>query len=169
MALLMSALTPPAQANSVPGPKPEQVYIAEAKKSDHYIKEGLITGGDGAIQNVALQDLRFSKNAKYERLVLDLDVKSVPNGAGIARPPFYQVELTPELKRVVVTVFGQVKYALNPARSVKAARASNLIKKIEFLPQVMSDRSSFVLHLKKPIGIEVFELSQPTRVIVDIR
>lgn len=161
-------------ASNIPGPSPEQVYIAEAKKTSHYVKEGLISGGDGSVQNVVLKDLRFSKNnavqgVPFERLVLDIDVKSMPDGVAIPRPPFYQVDLTPELKRVVVTVFGSVKLGLNPAKSVRLLRASSTIERLEFLPQVLKDRWSFVLYLKKPIGIEVFELSQPTRVILDLR
>ena len=52
--------------------RPEKVYVAENRKTQTYIKDGLISGGDSTIQDVVIKDIRRAKNPLFDRIVIDL-------------------------------------------------------------------------------------------------
>ena len=66
--------------------RPEKVYVAENRKTQTYIKDGLIVGGDQAIQDVIVKDIRRAKNPLFERIVIDLEGNQGGEPAVIQRP-----------------------------------------------------------------------------------
>lgn len=137
-----------------------RVHKAEPKKTEVYVREGLVVGGDRAITDATVKDLRRATNAGYERIVLDLE------SAGM---PFYQVALEPESKRIVVTLHGRSRLGLNAPKIHTLFRKSPLVSKVELFPRVDDESWSFALHLKSAVPVEVFELRSPNRVILDLK
>jgi hypothetical protein len=52
---------------------PDHVFVADTQKTGSYVKDGLIVGGDRAITEVVIRDIRHSMNNGYERIVVDLE------------------------------------------------------------------------------------------------
>jgi hypothetical protein len=149
--------------------RPEKVYVAENRKTQTYIKDGLITGGDSAIQDVVIKDIRRAKNPLFERIVIDLEGNQNGEPAAIPRPPFYQVAVTPDEHRLVVTIWGHPKLAFDAKKVTSLFKPSATVSSIEMLPKIESDSWTFALQIKPGESVEVFELSDPVRIILDTR
>jgi hypothetical protein len=163
--LTISAITSAAQADL----RPEKVYIAENRKTQTYIKDGLIVGGDQAIQDVTIKDIRRAKNPLFERIVIDLEGNRSGEPAAIQRPPYYQISVTPDEKRMVFTVWGKPKLGLDGKKVTASFKKSEWVQGIELFPKVERDSWTFALDMKSEQAVEVFELSDPVRIIIDIR
>jgi hypothetical protein len=153
----------------VPGLKPEKVRVAEKTKRGAYVRDGLIVGGDQAITDVIILDLRQSKKYGFERLVLDLEGNLDGEPATIDRPPYFQTEVSPDMRRVVFTVWGNPRLAIDSAKIVRRFRKSKLVRKVHLMPVLEPDRWRFVLEMKKKAAVEVFELSNPIRIVMDLK
>ena len=94
-----------------PAIDPQQVQVANPRKTSAYLKQGLVVGGDRDIDDVIVLDIRYARQKRFERLVLDLEGNRLGDPAAIDRPPYYQVAISPELKRIMVTVWGKPKLA----------------------------------------------------------
>ena len=149
--------------------RPEKVYVAESRKTQTYIKDGLITGGDQAIKDVIVKDIRRARNLLFERIVIDLEGNQGGEPAEIQRPPFYQVAVNPEEKRLVFTLWGKPKLAFDAQKVQAAFKKSEWIKTMELYPVVDGDSWTFALEMRSVQGVEVFELSDPVRIIIDIK
>lgn len=158
-----------AQSAVPSGFDPDHVYTADAKKMDTYIREGLIVGGDRSVDDIMVLDVRHALNRDYERVVLDLEANPSAGAKTIDRPPYYQMDVSPEMKRIVITLWGKPKLGLKADKIMKNFRKSKLVKNVEILPNVEKDRWTFVLNMAENRPVEVFELSNPVRVIVDLR
>ena len=84
-------------------------------------------------------------------------------------PPYYQVSINPEEKRLVYTIWGSPELHFQASRVLAEFKKSSLIESVEFLPGVHKDRWSFVMNLKSGTPVEIFDLAQPARIITDIR
>jgi hypothetical protein len=73
------------------------------------------------------------------------------------------------MKRLVFTVWGKPKLALQSDKIVKGFRRSKVVEKVELMPILEKDRWTFVLTLRKGTPAEIFELKNPLRVILDIK
>ena len=164
--ILMSALSVSAALGSL---NSEQVYMAASTKKNHYIQDGLVIGGDRAISDVIVLDIRHAKNREFERIVIDLEGNRQGEPAAIERPPYYQVAITPDMNRLVFTIWGNPKLAFDARRVLKAFHKSGLIQTVQLLPVLEKDRWNFILELRKRRPVEIFELSNPVRLIVDLK
>ena len=149
--------------------RPEKVYIAENRKTQTYIKDGLIVGGDQAIQDVVVKDIRRAKNPLFERIVVDLEGNQAGEPSAIQRPPYYQVAVTPDEKRLVFTVYGKPKLSLDAKKVNSEFKHSEWVQGIQLYPKIEKDSWTFALDMKSGQAVEVFELADPVRVIIDIR
>lgn len=142
---------------------PEKVHVAEGRKSDAYIQDGLFVGGDRVVQDVVIKDLRRAMNpAGYERIVIDLEGSS-------ARTPYYQIAVNRDEKRLILTLWGHPKFSSNPQKIVGAFKKSPHVESIEFYPQVEDEFMTIVMNLKTTQPVEAFELSSPSRIIIDLK
>ena len=148
--------------------KPDQVFVADAKKSKSYVGNGVVVGGDWAIDDFTVSGIRRASNAGYERIVIDLEGNRAGEPAAVDRPPYYHVAISPELKRVVITIMGKPRLGFDPGKVSLAFKKSALVNKVELLPLVEKDRWTFVMDLKRAGSVEVFELVKPTRIILDL-
>jgi len=149
--------------------RPDRVHVADSKKNQSYIHDGLITGGDKAIDEVVVKDIRRATNTGYERIVIDLEGTKNGEPAAIQRPPFYQVSVTPDEKRIVFTIWGKPRLSFDSRHVVNAFKKSAVIENVELLPRIEENTWSFVFQLRGDNPVEVFELSNPVRIIVDIK
>lgn len=149
--------------------RPEKVFLADDKKTKNYIKDGLITGGDQTTHDFTIKDIRHAKNSDYERLVIDIDTGHPAETTPIAHAPYYQVAITPDEKRLVVTLYGKPKLSFNAKKVAEAFKRSAKVQKINLLPLLDDESWTFSFDMKSGHPVEVFELSNPIRIILDIK
>jgi hypothetical protein len=128
--------------------EPNQVREALPKKTESYLKEGLISGGDREIRAGIVKDVRRATNGGFERIVVDIDAE---------KAPYYQAAIDPAARRILVTLYGSPKLAINAKKIV------------EQYPIVEEDSWTFALYLRSAVPVEVFELTAPTRIIFDLK
>ena len=162
---IILVISPAALANI----RPETVRTADIQKTQSYLKDGLIVGGDRAIDQVIIKDIRRAMNPDYERLVIDLEGSINGEPAAIQRAPFYQIAVNAEEKRLILTVWGKPKLAFDSAKVMKAFKKSRLFSSVELYPKLEEESWTFALHLASDRAVEVFELKEPVRIIVDVR
>ncbi len=143
--------------------------MTDSKKTQAYIEDGIFVGGDRAVDAVVIKDIRRAKNGDLERIVLDLEGSINGEPSAIGRSPYYQVAVNKEEGRVVVTIWGKPRLQFEPAKVMKGFQKSALISSIEMLPKLESDSWTFVLGFKDSRSIEVFELADPVRIILDVK
>jgi hypothetical protein len=158
-----------AEGAVTPTLRSDHVHTADAKKTQAYVADGLFVGGDRAIDDVVVKDIRRAANKGYERMVIDLEGTRGGEPAAIKRPPYYQVAVSPEEKRLVVTIWGRPKLAFDSWKVIHAFAKSPVVANMELLPKVDEDSWTFVVGLKMGKPVEVFELGDHARIIVDIR
>jgi hypothetical protein len=151
------------------GLKPESIRVADGKKTEAYLRDGLFIGGDRAITQSIIRDIRRADNSQYERIVIDLEGSLGGEAAAIPRPPFFQASVTPDEKRIVLSIWGSPELRFDAPKVLSAFKKSKAISKVELLPKVEEQVWTFALNLKKEVRVEVFELGAPTRIILDIR
>ena len=149
--------------------KPEKVRVADSKKTQSYLKDGLVTGGDRAIDDVMIREIRRAANPGFERLVIDLEGTQHGEPAAVARAPYYQVAVNPDEKRLVFTLWGNPKLGFDPKKVLGAFKRSPVVDTIQLLPKLEDKTWTFVVNLKSGRPVEVFELTDPARIIVDIK
>ena len=132
-------------------------------KKNAYLSEGSFSGGDGANTDFHITQIRVAANpAGYDRVVIEVKPE---NG----RPPFYMVENDPSNKRVQVTLYGQPKLDFSSQTAIQQARKTKHITKLEFVTLLGSDRFTMVIKTQAAVKTEVFELTQPSRIIIDLK
>lgn len=140
--------------------EPNQVREALPKKTESYLKEGVISGGDREVKAGLVKNLRRAVNGGFERIVIDLDAE---------RAPYYQAAVEPAQRRILITLFGNPRVGLNAKKIAEDFKKSPLVSQVELLPKVEEDAWTFALHLRTAVPVEVFELTSPTRIIFDLK
>lgn len=131
-------------------------------KKNLYLSEGSVSGGDRAQSDFKVVSVRIAANpAGYDRVVIDL--------ADSKRPPFFMVQNDPVSNRVLVTLYGKAKLDFSSQTAIQSARKTKTIKKMEFIPLVESDRWMFSMECQTGVKSEVFELTDPSRIIIDLK
>ena len=148
---------------------PEKVRVSESKKTQNYLKDGVFTGGDQAISRVSIKDIRRAPNSGFERIVIDLESFIEGEPVTLARAPYFQVAVSPEERRLTVSIWGDPQLRFDPKKISKNFQKSTWISGIELLPKMETELWTFVLNLKNEASVEVFELKDPSRIILDIK
>ncbi len=147
----------------------ERVKVSEGHKTQNYLKDGVFTGGDRAIRDVIVKDIRRASNSGFERIVIDLEGALNGEPAAIPRAPYYQVAVSPEEKRLVVSVWGNPRLLFDSKKVIQGFKKSAAVSQVELLPRVDSEVWTFVFALKSDRPVEVFELKDPVRIILDVK
>ncbi len=148
---------------------PDKVFTADSKKTGAFQRDGIIIGGDQAIHEVIVKDIRQAVNQGFERMVIDLETSFNGEPSPIERPPYYQLAVTPDERRLIITLWGGPKLQFKPNKVLNAFKKSAVVEKVLLFPKLEEGSWTFALELKVDASVEVFELSHPVRVIVDIR
>jgi len=139
-------------------------------KKDFYLTEGSFTGGDRLSSNFTISNVRIANNpAGYDRVVIDLSGTLHGEKTSMDRPPFYLVEMDQANKRVLVTLYGKPKLDFSTNQAIQSAKKSKTIEMVEFAPIVNTDRWSWAIHTRQQAKAEVFELTNPARIIIDLK
>ncbi len=148
----------------------EAFHQALKLKKNLYYQDGTVTGGDRNSSDFRVSQIRIAPNpAGYDRMVIDLAGNVSGDKSALARPPYYQVELDSVLKLVHVTLYGKPKLEFSTQATAKAVKKTHHLTSVELLPLVEQDRWTFTLHTRPKVKIEVFELTEPARIIVDFK
>lgn len=139
---------------------PNQVREALPKKTESYLKEGVISGGDRETRAGMVRNIRRALNGNFERIVIDLEAE---------RAPYFQAAMEPEQRRIIVTLFGSPKLGFNAKKVAEDFKKSPLVSHVELFPKIEEDSWTFALHLRAAVPVEVFELTSPTRIILDLK
>ena len=70
---------------------------------------------------------------------------------------------------MLVTIWGHPKLAFDAKKVSSLFKSSSTISSIEMLPKIEQDSWTFALQIKPGESVEVFELSDPVRIIIDTR
>ena len=131
-------------------------------KKNVYLAEGAFSGGDRATSNFKVSNIRVAANpGGFDRVVVDFQNSS--------RAPFFMVQNDPTTRRVTVTIYGKVKLDFSMRTASQSAKKSKWIQSLEFIPLVEEDRFIFYAQTQKPVKTEVFELTGPARIIIDLK
>jgi hypothetical protein len=149
--------------------RPEKIYLADLKKTKAYIKDGLITGGDQSINEFVIKDIRRAPNSGFERIVIDLEGNRNGDSVAIPRSPYFQVAVTPDEKRLVFTLFGRPGLEIDAKKVLNSFKKSAVIEHLNLFPLIDETSWTFAFDMKGGHPVEIFELSKPTRIIVDIQ
>ena len=157
-------------AAAVKGIRPEDVYVADSRKTHRYVRDGLVVGGDQAVNDITIKNIRLAKGGRnYERLIIDIQGNRDGDPNRIFRPPYYQIAVKPIENQLVMTIWGRPKLEFS-ARSVKEKlKMLRHVRAAALFPILEEDRWTFVIEARKAREIEVFELSDPVRIVVDIK
>jgi hypothetical protein len=168
-AILLASLTTLMSSQAFAELKPDHVHLAQGRKTGNYVADGLVNGGDQAMNDVVVKDIRRAVNPGFERVVIDVQATRGGEDAAISRPPYYQVSINPDENRIIVTIWGKPLLELNSKKVVNEMKKSNVIQSIDLLPPMDGDSWTFVANLKTKRPVEVFELANPVRIILDIK
>lgn len=149
--------------------RPDRIHVADEKKNLAYIRDGLIIGGDQAVNEFVVKNIRRATNAGYERVVIDLEGNRNGEPTAISRAPYFQIAVTPDEKRLVFSLYGRPKLGFDSRKVLQAFRKSALVQNVVLLPRLEEDVWTFVLELRKGAPVEAFELGNPVRLIVDLK
>lgn len=152
-------------ASKEPGPR----FDVKTTKTNAYKTEGFFAGGQRSVTAVKLKDVRHSSNkGSFERIVFDLE----PMVEDTVKMPFFQVQLSPDEGRMVLSIWADVQYDFNAKKTEKLFSKSPHFKKMNIVPRVEDGLATveFLINTaknKKP-KVEVFQLAQPPRIIIDV-
>jgi hypothetical protein len=149
--------------------RPEKIHLSDNKKTQNYLADGLIMGGDRAISGILVKDIRRALNPGYERVVLDLQGLENGEPSELPRAPYFQLAVNAEENRMVMTLWGQPKLGFNSKKVISAFKSSKIIKNVVLLPRIEDDSWTFVFEVAPHANVEVFELNKPVRLILDIQ
>ncbi len=147
----------------------DKVFPVDSKKRQSYLSDGLFVGGDQAISEVVVRDIRRAANAGFERIVIDLEAVRDGEHSAVQRAPYFHIAISPGEKRIVVTIWGKPKLGFEVQKVLAAFKKSQAISQVDLYPPLDGESWTMVLNLKSPQSIEVFELPNPVRIITDIR
>jgi len=105
----------------------------------------------------------------FDRMVLDFKGNMLTDDTALKFPPYYQVEIDSSKRSLIVTLYGKSKLGFNTDSVKRMLGKLESIERIDFLPQADDDRWTFFVALKSKASAEVFELSEPARLIIDVK
>ena len=139
-------------------------------KKEVYLGEGAFSGGDRLSSDFHISNIRMAANpAGYDRIVIDLGGNTLGEKSELSRSPFYLVSVNQNKKQVDVTLFGKAKVDFSTQSVIQAARKMKTIAELDFIPTVVEDRWIWSIKTQGAIKAEVFELTNPARIIIDLK
>jgi hypothetical protein len=139
-------------------------------KKDFYVSDVSITGGDRNSSDFSISNVRIANNpAGYDRIVVDLSGNQNGKKSKLDRPPFYLVQVDSEHKRLLVTLYGKPKLDFSTQTAIQSVKKAKFISEIEFTPITEQDRWTWGIHTKSTAKAEIFELTEPARIIIDVK
>lgn len=144
----------------------EPIAVSNVKKNQ-YQRDAVLWGGDALANPMVLDNIRWAPNKGFERVVIDLSGEG--SGWESKTPPYFQVGISSNERKVLVSIRGIAQRKLTAEKLAKSLSRSPLVASTYMAPAVEGDLASFEVQLKKPAQVEAFYLVNPPRIIMDIR
>jgi hypothetical protein len=153
--------------------KPSDRHDATSNKTESYISDGYFVGGTHEVTVAKLKDIRQSNPIKgksaYERIVFDVETQSEKK----EHLPYYQILSSPNEGRFVLSIWANVQYDFDAKKIQNAFKKSEHVKKVNVVPRVEEGLAIIELFVHpasqgKKVKFEVFQLTHPNRIILDM-
>ncbi len=133
----------------------ERIRRISSRKKSVYLDSGIFHNG-GAKRTSKLKAIRHSFSSKrgYERVVFDFETKELPRVYGY---------ISSKEKKLYLDLF-----STDVPDSLNSFGDSKFVKAVNFFP-IQKDTLSVEVLFKKNITLDVFYLSNPGRLVVDIK
>lgn len=136
----------------------QKVWQVEGSKKSTYVDQGIFhfQGKKEKPTRLTLMNMRYRYDAKekYERIVIDFDAQFIPKIYGHIAKKEHKLFLD-----LFNTQLGKNELKFNQ---------SLLLKTANFYP-ITSDMLSMELVFKNEVGVEVFYLENPGRLVIDVK
>jgi len=140
------------------------LYPAEKTKKNRYFNSAVIKGGEFTQGLVRLGAIRRGLNSKgFERVVLDFDSGSTK----ARRASYFQVSIKPKI--IVISLKGVDSMTLEADQLKEEFRKSRFVDSIEIFPAFKALEVDIQLRLRRALPVEVFELADPGRLVLDLK
>jgi hypothetical protein len=133
----------------------QRIWKISDKKRNIYLDKGIIYLNSKA-EKVSLKSIRsrFNSSKGYERIVLDFDTNNPPRIYGL---------ISQGKKKLFIDLF-----------NTTIGTSDRMIKKTKFVSsidvyQLDTNKLSLELNLRKSYNFDVFYLSNPSRLVIDIK
>jgi len=128
---------------------------------------------DGGIasEGLDLGMIRLGKHGNTERLVFDSykqDNKSETPSVHATHSGKYHFIYAPQKKLIVATINGYKGFSALSGNKIRRFDKSDTIDSVRLLKTPHKNSYKFVIILKRPADINVFDLTHPARIVVDI-
>jgi len=141
------------------------IFVESPVKSQNF------QGGTDA-QNLDLAMIRLGENNETERLVLDSYKRSNAThtpSIKAKKSGRYQMSYSPSQHRITATLHGYNALSALNKNEVKRFPASRYIQEIILLSHPDPERYTFAIVLKRDAAVNIFELQDPARIVIDIK
>ncbi|MBX3021733.1 MAG: hypothetical protein KF799_08670 [Bdellovibrionales bacterium] len=136
-------------------------------KKNVYVRDGVFTGGVAG-QGTSILEVRraFSAKTELERVIVALgDREAKPLKS---EPTYFQASLDAANRRLVLDI-SQLKLSKVSEQQVQRLfKKSPYVASVDFTLDPEDKAASMVVHLKRPMQLEVFKLSKPARIVMDL-
>lgn len=153
--------------NSLAAFSPHEVMPAGRSKQEVYVMDAIVRGGDPTAVGAELSAVRWGKQAGFERIVFD--IKRAEGAAKDLIPPYFQVGLTPATKKIILDVRGIRERQISNENFAQMSQKSALVKGAYLVPKIQGELASIEFQLKRSAEVETFVLTNPPRIVMDIR
>jgi len=139
-------------------------------KKGIYLAPGAFSGGDRSVDDFHVSNIRIGTHPEgYDRIVIDIDGNDKGNPSVLAHAPLFHIENQTIEKRVIVTLYGKPKLRFSMQQASLSAKKTKFIHGLEFYPALENDQWMWAMNTNEPVKVEAFELSQPARIIIDLK
>lgn len=133
----------------------ERIRKLDARKKSIYLDSGIFHNG-GQKRPSSLKGIRhsFKKSKGYERVVIDFSTDKLPRVYG---------HISSKDKKIYLDLFDT-----EMAGNISSFGNTKYVKAINFFP-ITEESLSVEIVLKESVGVDVFFLDSPARLVVDIK
>lgn len=137
-------------------------------KKNAYLKDGVITGGVAGTGTSLLNVRRaFSAKAELERLIISLGDKEAKPLKG--EPTYFQAAMDASNNRMVLDITQLKLSKVSEQQVQRLFKSSPYVSSVSFTLDPEDKAASMVVNLKRPMKLEVFRLSKPARIVLDLK
>jgi len=137
-------------------------------KKNAYLSDGVFTGGKTAGQGASILAVKrgFSAKAELERMIVTIGDKEARPLRG--EPTYFQASMDAAQRRMVLDI-SQLKLSkVSEAQIQRLFKSSPYVSGIDLTLDPEDRAATMVVHLKRPMRLEVFKMSKPARIVLDL-
>jgi len=150
--------------------QPEHIHNAKNQKNQLYFNDALFVGGDGNLRGILVRSITCAPQEDHERIAILVELNRNGEPTSISRPPYYQVSIETKSSPVLtISIWGNPQLNFDAKKVQASFQTIRSVQKLYLLPKLEEDNWTFSMTLSKKSALEVYELSNPARIVLDIR